>query len=141
VEKQGSSPVRNSLCASNGGENGIEQLAIIHRLAKVSGCAAIHRLLAVLGGIMRGQDNDGDASVDFGELPLHGQPVHLRHLEIEHDAVRRMGVDRFQKLRTGIECFRVQTSGTQQSREGLPDGFFVIYKSDKRTIGSHSREL
>lgn len=90
---------------------------------------------------MGGQDNDGDGSADFGELPLHGQPVHLRHLEIEHHAVRRTRVDRFQKLRTRVECFRVQASGTQQAREGLPDGFFVIYKSDKRTIGSHSREL
>ena len=74
-------------------------------------------------------------------MPLHSQPVHLRHLEIEHDAVRQMRVDGFQKLRTRVECFRIQASGTQQSRECLPDGFFIIYKSDKRTIVSHSREL
>jgi len=133
--------MRNPFCAGDGGRNGIEQLAIIYRFAEVSRCAAIHRLLAVLGCIMRGQDNDGDGSVGFGELPLHGQSVHLRHLEIEHDAVRRMGVDRFQKLSTRVECFRVQASGTQQAREGPPNGFFIIYEGDKWPIVSHRGEL
>jgi len=133
--------MRNPFCAGDGGRNGIEQLAIIYRFAEVSRCAAIHRLLAVLGCIMRGQDNDGDGSVGFGELPLHGQSVHLRHLEIEHDAVRRMGVDRFQKLSTRVECFRVQASGTQQAREGPPNGFFIIYEGDKWSIVSHRGEL
>jgi hypothetical protein len=52
-----------------------------------------------------------------------------------------MRVDGFQKLRTGVECFRIQASGTQQAREGPPNGFFVIYEGDKWPIVSHRGEL
>ncbi len=86
-----------------------------------------------------GDNDNGDSRVEFGEMRLHSEPVHLRHVQIEDDAIRRACVDGFQERRTGVECLRIQAGGTHQPRQGFTDGFFVINERNKWPSFGHDR--
>ena len=49
---------------------------------------------------MTGDNDDGECGAFLGERCLHVEPVHLRHVQIENDAIRQACLDGFQKLRT-----------------------------------------
>ncbi len=71
-------------------------------------------------------------------MRLHVEPGHLRHVQIENDAIRQACLDRFQKLRTGGECLHTQSGGTHQAHERFADGFFVVNDSDVRASFDHN---
>jgi hypothetical protein len=72
---------------------------------------------------------------------LHVEPVHAGHVQIENDAIRQARIERFQKLRTGAERLRIQTSGTHQPHERFADGFFVVNDSDVQTSFGHGTRV
>ena len=77
--------------------------------------------------------------VFLGEMRLHVKPVHVRHLQIENDAIRQACLDGFQKLRTGAECLHTQADGTHQAHERFANGFFVVNDSNVRRSFGHKR--
>jgi len=84
-------------------------------------------------------DNDHREGGAFpGEMCLHVEPVHLRHVQIENDAIREAGIDRLQKLRTGGECLHTQAGGTHQPHQRFADRFFVVNDSYVRTSFGHN---
>ena len=98
--------------AGGSGGNGIKKSAIMHRFAKESCCAARHRALAGLREIVAGQDDDRKRCAFPGELGLHVEPVHVRHVQIKNHAIRQTSLERFQKILAGLERFHGQTGGT-----------------------------
>jgi hypothetical protein len=72
---------------------------------------------------------------------LHVEPVHAGHVQIENDAIRQARIERFQKLRTGAECLRIQTSGTHQAHQRFTNGFFVVNDGDEQTSFGHGARL
>ena len=69
---------------------------------------------------------------------LDAEPVHLRHVQIENDAIWQVRIERFQKLRTGAECLHAQAGGTHQPHQRFANGFFVVNDSDVRMSLSHN---
>ena len=94
---------------------------VLRKLSCGNGCS----WLRVRGG---GRNGGKKSAVD----------VHVRHVQIENDAIRQACIERFQKLRTGAECLRIQTSGTHQAHERFADGFFVVNDSDVRRGLAHN---
>ena len=76
-----------------------------------------------------------------GELCLHHEPVHVRHVKVENDAIGQTRLGRLQKLRTGTECLRLQAGGTHQAHECFADGFFVVNHRDVQTRFGHGAKL
>jgi len=120
------------------GRNCVEKNAVEHRFAKESWGAARHGALASVRHIVAGENNDGECGAFPGERCLHVEPVHLRHVQIEKDAIRQARIERLQKLRTGGECLRTQAHGTQQAHQRFPDRFFVVNDSDVRLSFGHN---
>ena len=84
----------------------------MHWFAKESGCAARHGALAGLREIVAGDDDDRKPCAFLGEMCLHVEPVHVRHVQIENDAIRQARLERFQKFRAGLERLHGQAGGT-----------------------------
>ena len=78
------------------------------------------------------------SAAHFRARYVHAEPVHLRHAQIEDDAIRQARIDGFQKRRTGTECLHTQADGTHQAHECFTDGFFVVNDGDEQTSFGHS---
>ena len=76
--------------------------------------------------------------MDFGQMRLHGEPAHFRHVQIENNAIRQVRFDESQKFRTGAECLYVQAAGIHQPGKGFADGLFVVYDGDQWMSFGHS---
>ena len=127
------------LCFPGGrGGNGVKKSAVEHWFAKESCCAALHGALAGLRQIVAGKNDNGECRAFPGERYLHAEPIHLRHVQIENNAIRQARIDGFQKLRTGGECLHTQAGGTHQPHERFTDGLFVVNDSDERTSFGHN---
>ena len=57
-------------------------------------------------------NNDDRKRAFSGEMCLHAEPVHVRHVQIENDAIWRARLERFQKFRAGPERLHAQAGGT-----------------------------
>jgi len=73
-----------------------------------------------------------------GERCLHAEPVHVRHVQIEKNAIRQACIERLQKLRTGGECLHTQADGTHQPHQRFADRFFVVNDSYVRLSFGHN---
>jgi hypothetical protein len=91
--------------------------------------------------IVTGDNDDRDRGVFLGEMRLHAEPVHVRHVQIENDAIGQARLERFQKFRTGAECLHTQAGGTHQAHERLADGFLVVNDSYVQLSLSHSARV
>ena len=87
---------------------------------------------------MTGNDDDRKPCVFPGEMCLHVEPVHVRHVQIEKDATRQARLERLQKFRAGAERLHAQAGGTHQAHQCFADGFFVVNDSDARMSFGHS---
>ncbi len=74
----------------------------------------------------------------LGEMCLHAEPVHVRHVQIENDAIGQTRIKRLQKFRTGAECLHAQADGTHQAHQRFANGFFVVNDSNERTSFGHN---
>ena len=61
---------------------------------------------------MAGNNDDRKLCAFPGEMCLHAKPVHVRHVQIENDAIWQTRLERFQKFRAGPERLRAQAGGT-----------------------------
>ena len=62
--------------------------------------------------IVAGNNDDRKRCAFPGEMCLHVEPVHVRHVQIENDAIRQTRLERFQKFRAGPERLHAQAGGT-----------------------------
>ena len=120
------------------GRNGAKKSAVEHWFAKESRGAARHGALASVRQIVAGDNDDRERGIFQGEMRLHVEPVHLRHVQIENDAIREPRIERLQKLRTGGECLRTQAGGTHQPHQRFADRFFVVNDSYVRLSFGHN---
>lgn len=73
---------------------------------------------------------------------LYVEPVHVRHVQIENDAIRQARIERFQKLRAGGECLHTQAGGTHQAHQCFADGLFVVNDGDEpRSFGHNNARV
>jgi hypothetical protein len=103
---------------------------VVHWFAKESRCAARQGALAGVRQIVAADNDDGKRGVFPGEMRLHLEPVHVRHVQIENDAIRQARIERFQKFRAGAKGLYTQAGGTHQAHERFTNGFFVVNDSD-----------
>jgi hypothetical protein len=73
-----------------------------------------------------------------GEMCLHVEPVHVRHMQIENDAIRKPRIERFQKFRTGAKGLHTQAGGTHQAHQRFADRFFVVNDNYMRLSLGHN---
>ena len=92
----------------------------------------------LLREIVAGDDDDRKRCAFPGEMRLHVEPVHVRHVQIENDAIRQARIERLQKLPTGAERLHTQSGGTHQPHQCFTDGFLVVNDSDERTSFGHN---
>jgi hypothetical protein len=85
-----------------------------------------------------GENNDGECGVFLREMCLHVEPVHVRHVQIENDAIRQARIERLQKLPTGAERLHTQAGRTHQPHQCFADGFLVVNDSDVRMSLGHN---
>ena len=75
-------------------------------------CAARHGALPGFREIVTGDDDHRERCAFPGEMGLHVEPVHVRHVQIENHAIRQARLERFQKFHAGLERLHGQAGGT-----------------------------
>ena len=88
---------------THGGADRRQQCFVIDGLAEIGPGAELNGPIMRLGRVVPGDDNDRHRRMTNGECALNVEPAHFRHMQIEHETVRLVLLDRKQELGTGRE--------------------------------------
>ena len=110
----------------------VEQGLAVHGLAQVGGGTRREDALPGLGHVVSCDHDDGYARLRLREPGLRLEAVHVGHVQVEDDAVRRVPVGGGQEVSSGRERRHVVSGDANQARQGLADGFLVVHDGDER---------
>jgi len=82
--------------------------------------------------VVSGNDDDRQMLFGQGQGALHVPAGHVRHLVVEHHAIRPTRFQRAQELMSACEHFYLIRERAQQASEGETHRFLVVHDRDER---------
>ena len=107
--------------------NGCKQVCIVHGLGEEINRAAFQRLDTFWNVAMAGEKNNGRRRAFFSEGSLESKTI-ASHLNIKHQAARRIWIIVFKKFFRRGEGGDGEPMRAQQTRERVANGRVVVYK-------------
>ena len=114
---------------SQRGLNGPDEQRVVKRLAKESHGASRQRLRPHRTIIVRGDKDDRNFAARAAEAGLNLDAIHVRHLHVQHHAIRTEGRQRFDQIHefsAAAECFGGHAERTNEALQRAADGFVIV---------------
>ena len=108
------------------------KLSEVQRLEQVLEGAELHGFDCRLGGPVRGDDDHGQAGIDFPDLAVGFETLHVGQADVEDHGVGRLAADHADPLAGGSGRVNLEAGGGQDLLQRVADVRLVV--DDQETL-------